>query len=207
MAIAHAAGLPAARYELVADVDGSTVVVQERLPGRPPAVVDSHLVQKMIDLNRQFAGLLVGHRDIPPVELYLGHSGPGFCLHEPLAGYDRRTARLLDWIREVGRDYEMPDDGDLVHFDYHPGNILVRDDDRICGVVDWDGARRGDRHLDLVTLRFDLGRRAPDLTGQLDELLRSAVSAERLRTEIASTGQSGAATVLAWEILARRNSG
>lgn len=135
----------------------------------------------MIDLNRQFAGLLVGHRDIPPVELYLGHSGPGFCLHEPLAGYDRRTARLLDWIREVGRDYEMPDDGDLVHFDYHPGNILVRDDDRICGVVDWDGTRRGDRHLDLVTLRFDLGRRAPDLTGQLDELLRSAVSAERLR--------------------------
>lgn len=180
VAIARAAGIPAPHYELVADLDGLTVVVQECLPGHPPAAVDHHLVDQMIDLNERLAGRLAAHPDVPVVDLHLRHSGPGYCLHEPLAGYDRRTARLLEWVREVGQDQQMPDDDDLVHVDYHPANILTSGD-RICGVVDWDGAGRGDRHLDLVTLRFDLSRRAPHLTGRLDQLLLDAVAPERLR--------------------------
>lgn len=64
--------------------------------------------------------------------------------------------------------------------DYHPGNILVSGG-RISAVMDWDGAGRGDRFLDLVTLRFDLARRAPDLTDWLDSLLTQTVPADLLR--------------------------
>jgi hypothetical protein len=100
----------------------------------------------------------------------LGASGPGYWRHEPLAGYDRRTARLLGWVREVGAECDAAVGSDLVHLDYHPGNILVSDG-RITGVVDWDGAARGDRHLDPVTFRFDLALRASDLTDWLDDIL------------------------------------
>jgi hypothetical protein len=179
VALARAAGLPVPRYELAADVDGTFVVVAEVVPGAAPVVVDRALVEEMVELNGRMAGLLSG-RPRPPVPLYLRSSGPGFCRHEPLAGYDRRTARLLAWVREVGTERDTADGDDLVHMDYHPDNVLVHNG-RISGVVDWDGAGRGDRYFDLVTLRFDLGRRAPELTGWLDGLLRDAVPADRLR--------------------------
>jgi aminoglycoside phosphotransferase (APT) family kinase protein len=66
---------------------------------------------------------------------------------------------------------------DLVHLDFHPGNVLV-DDGRITGVIDWDGATRGDRHLDLVNLRFMLAATAPHLVGMVDERL-TLISAGR----------------------------
>ncbi len=52
---------------------------------------------------------------------------------------------------------------DLVHFDFHPENVLVDAAGAVTGVVDWDGAGRGNAALDLYTLRFDLARRAPEL--------------------------------------------
>jgi Ser/Thr protein kinase RdoA (MazF antagonist) len=186
VALARIAGVPAARYELTADLGGTVVVVQELLPGAPPSAVGRPLVEAMIELNQRMAGLLAGHPHLPAVKLWLRASGPGYCLHEPLAGYDRRTAWLLGWVREVGAGRDTADGDDLVHADYHLGNILVSDG-RITGVVDWDGAGRGDRLLDLVTLRFDLAFRAPQLTGWLDDLLRDAVSIDRLRAYWAHT--------------------
>jgi aminoglycoside phosphotransferase (APT) family kinase protein len=187
VAVARAAGLPVARYELTEQLDGAFVVVQELLPGAPPATVDRPLVDAMIALNRRMAGLLADRPHIPAVRLYLRDSGPGFCLHEPLAGYDRRTTRLLAWVREVGAEHDTADGADLVHMDYHPGNVLVSEG-RISGLVDWDGAGRGDRHLDLVTLRFDLALRAPHLGAYLDDLLAHAVPRDRLRAYWAHMG-------------------
>jgi hypothetical protein len=172
--LARAAGVPTARYELSAHVDGARIVVQQRLPGTPPADVDAALVQMMLALNERLAGLLAGRWDVPPVDLYLDAAGPGFCLHEPLTEHSPRTARLLDWVHEVGRSApDLDEDYDLVHLDYHPGNVLVSGN-RISGVIDWDGARRGDRHFDLVTLGFHLYGHAPHLTGPIDERLATA---------------------------------
>jgi hypothetical protein len=177
--LARQAGLPVPEYELTADLGSAFVVVQELCPGAAPTVIDRPLLDSLIALNACFAGLLAP-LDRPPVDLYLRVSGPGFCVHESLAEYSRRAARVLDWVREVGTVRNYADGPDLVHVDYHPGNILVSNG-RITAILDWDGVARGDRMLDLVTLRFDLAWRAPALTDFMDDLLTQTVPAERLR--------------------------
>jgi Phosphotransferase enzyme family len=176
---ARAAGVATARQELAAHVDGVRVIVQQRLPGAPPATLDAALISEMIRVNRRLAGLLAGDPDPQPVPLHLTGDGPGFCLHQSLAAFGRRTARLHDWVHEVGAQSTAMTGDDLVHFDFQPGNVLVLDG-HLTGVVDWDGATRGDGHFDLTTLRFYLAARAPHLLGAVDEHL-AEVPAQRRR--------------------------
>lgn len=168
---ARAAGVPTARHELTARVDGVRVVVQQRLPGAPPATLDAGLVRQMLRVNDQLAGVLAGEPDPRPAELYLTSAGPGFCLHEPLTAYGPRAQRLLSWVHEVGADGTHMVGDDLTHMDFHPGNVLV-DRGRLSGVVDWDGAQRGDRHFDLVTLLFHVRAHTPALAVLVEERLR-----------------------------------
>lgn len=100
---ARAAGLPAARYEFTTQVDGRCLVVQERLPGTPPTTVDRSLVDQMLALNERCAGLFA-NSDVPQLPLYLRRSGPGFCLHDPIAAYCPRAATLLEWARSLDAD-------------------------------------------------------------------------------------------------------
>ena len=175
---ARAAGVPTARHELAAHVDGARVIVQQRLPGAPPAQVDDHLVRQMLAINDRLAGLLADEPAPRPGPLYLTGDGPGFCLHQPLQEHSPRTAALLERIHEVGAESGTVMAGDdLVHMDFHPGNVLV-DGGRLSGLVDWDGATRGDRHLDLVTLQFWLAGTAPGLAAPIDQRL-GAISPRR----------------------------
>ncbi len=176
---ARRGGLPVPQYELLADLPDGVGVVQERLPGRPPETVDRALLESMIKLTEHFTGLAP---DLPVPSMYLLESGPGFCLHESLQRYDDRTRRLLDWIHEVGRDEPSSMTGDdLVHLDFHTGNVLT-EAGKITGIVDWDGIGRGDRLFALVTLRFDAHVRLPDadLTW-FDELLENTLDPAVLR--------------------------
>ena len=163
LAVGRAHGVPAPRYELVQELPDAVLIVQELLPGSPPAAVGRRTVESMLAVNRRCRGILAD-RDDPAPSLYLREDGPGFCLHQPLAGYDRRTARLLAAIEEAGAAVPecLPGD-DLVHFDFHPENVLVDPAGAVTGVVDWDGAGRSHGYFDLFTLRFDLARRAPEL--------------------------------------------
>ena len=54
----------------------------------------------------------------------------------------------------------------LVHFDFHPGHVLVDDTGDITGVVDWDAVSGGDRRFEFVNLRSARvdGRRGGDHT-------------------------------------------
>jgi hypothetical protein len=175
--IARAAGVPAPRYELIAELPGVVAVVQELLPGTAPSRVSRRTVESMVELNSRLRGLLAGRADLPMASLYLRTDGPGFCLHGPMAGYDRRTERLLALIEAAGA--ELPErlaGDDLAHFDFHPENVLVDQAGTVTGVVDWDGAARAHGALDLMTLRFDLALRAPDLGRWVGTLLRDAAT-------------------------------
>jgi aminoglycoside phosphotransferase (APT) family kinase protein len=176
---ARRTGLPVPRYELIVELPDAVAVVQERLPGNPPAAVDRAVLTELITTIDRFAGL---GGDLPVPSMYLLESGPGFCLHESLERYDDRTRRVLGWVREVGRSEpgEMRGD-DLVHLDFHTGNVLLADG-RITGIVDWDGIGRGDRRFALVTLRFDaqVQLAGDDLTW-FDELLDNTLEPDVLR--------------------------
>jgi Phosphotransferase enzyme family len=131
------------------------------------------LLEGALTLNDRQADLLAGHPGIPPVDLYLTGDGPGFCLHSPLREHSDRTRALHRWIAAVGAWSPRCLAGqDAVHCDFQPSNILA-DGDRITGIVDWDGAGRGDRRLDLVTLRFGLHSvpAEPGVTERLDLVL------------------------------------
>lgn len=175
--IGRASGVPAPRYELAARVPSAVAIVQELLPGRPAVLVDERVIRSMIEVNERCRGLLAGANGLVRPSLYLRSDGPGFCLHEPLARYSRRSARLLAEIEAVGaRVPEAMAGDDLVHLDFHPENVLVDDAGTVTGVFDWDGANRGDGDFDLYTLRFDLALRAPDLGRRLGARLRSAMA-------------------------------
>lgn len=152
-------GLPVPRHDVVvALADGTTAVVQERLPGAPAARVDADVIDAMVTMNDRFAGLLADRSDVPVPPLYLRHSGPDYPRHEVLEGFDDRSRRLLDRIREIGADepHEMTGD-DVLHPDYTFGNVLYDDHGNVSGVVDWNwGIGRGDRHFALVRIYVDL---------------------------------------------------
>jgi phosphotransferase family enzyme len=174
--IARTGGVPAPRYEFMAELPVAVVIVQELLPGTHVTTIDQRTLDSMIEVNRRCRGLLAGRVDLPAPSLYLRTDGPGFCLHEPLRQYDRRTARLLDAIEEVGTALpEHLTGNDLVHMDFHPENVLVDAAGEVTGVVDWDAINRGHGDFDLITLRFDLARRAPDLGRRLQDHLARTV--------------------------------
>jgi hypothetical protein len=182
----RAIGYPAPATEAAIRVGSAVVIIQELLPGKKIDHLDERGLRQALALNRLQADSLAGRDDIPLAKLYLDRDGPGFCLHEPLRQHNRRTAALERRITDVAHD--CPDylvGNDAVHLDFHPGNMLT-DGDVITGVVDWGGAR-GDRHFDLVTLRFGIhaDRPDPDVVRELDAVL-DAVPEEVLRPAWAS---------------------
>src|SRR5262249_11826260 len=142
-------------------------------PGAPITHFTIPLLDQALTLNDLAAGRLAGHPGIPAVRLYLTSDGPGFCLHQPLREHSARTKALERWIAKVRASHSgQPSGQDAAHCDYQPSNILA-EDGRITGVVDWDGAGRGDRRLDLVTLRFGIHAftAEPAVVRRLDQIL------------------------------------
>lgn len=173
----RSAGYPAPATELAVQVGHAVALVHQLLPGAKLDHLDHHLLDQALALNNLQAGQLTGRHDIPTPCLFLRTDGPGFCLHSPLPGHNARTrtrTRTLERrISDIGTHYpERLAGNDAVHFDFHPGNMLARED-TISGVVDWDGAGRGDRRLDLVTLRFGIHAKHadPDIIERIDALL------------------------------------
>ncbi len=83
----------------------------------------------------------------------LTEGGDGYCRHDSLRTYDRRTADLLARIREFGStlDPTVFSGADIVHWDLHPGNLLTGDAG-LTAIVDTDFAMVGDARFDVVTL-------------------------------------------------------
>ncbi len=167
MDIARNAGLPVPRYEAVIDVgELGAAVLQEKASGILPTRATRGLVENLIAMAETRRGLLTGTAyAAQPMPLYLGASGPGYCLHQPLAAYSNRTRRLLRVIEAEAESGDELVGADLVHFDYHLGNILVDAErpERVTAILDWDGARPGNMAIDIAMLAFDLTRKGPGL--------------------------------------------
>jgi aminoglycoside phosphotransferase (APT) family kinase protein len=166
-------GYPAPATELTAQIGHAVVMVQELLPGAKIDHLDVRHFDRVMDVHRIQANALVDLGDVPAYQLYLLSDGPGYCLHEPLRQFSRRTATLERQISRCGAESPGHLLGhDAVHGDFHPGNILAAHG-AITGVVDWDGAGRGDHGFDLVVLRFGVhpDRADREVIERLDTLL------------------------------------
>ncbi|MFJ7254818.1 phosphotransferase [Streptomyces sp. NPDC098085] len=171
--VLRARGYPCPSTELALQVDRAVVLVQQLLPGTPLECLDHDGLDRALALNASQAGLLTEHPRVPSMNLHLLDDGPGYCLHEPLRRHNRRSSALEQRIRAVGAGHPRRLAGhDVVHQDFHHGNLLAVDG-TVTGVVDWDGAGRGDRRFDLVTLRFGLHAKeqAPGVVRRLDDIL------------------------------------
>lgn len=143
-------------------------MLQEQAPGKLPEVITEALVDQMLELSERRRSLLsTSPTPARPLALHLQQDGPGYCLHEPLRSYSPRSARLLGRIEAIGAGDDEVGGDDLVHFDYHFGNVLVAADDpeAITAVVDWDGACAGPIGLDDCSSSTPVSMRRARLAG------------------------------------------
>jgi aminoglycoside phosphotransferase (APT) family kinase protein len=150
----RARGIPAPHYELIVELPGTTVIVQERLAGAPtPRHIDYPMMSAILDMADRFSGVLADQPDVPAFELVLHGTRTA-----SLACHDDRTRLLLDWIGSIGARAPRMTGDDLIHCDYHRDNILFDENGGLTGIVDWHDTRnlrRGDCRYQAVHLAFD----------------------------------------------------
>ena len=86
-----------------------------------------------------------------------GYAEQDYCVISSMRGHSPATSELLDVVQgfveqhadEIGDNYV-----DVVHYDFSPANLLLDEQQRVVGVVDWEGVRAGDRLFDLATQMF-----------------------------------------------------
>jgi len=142
--------------ESVIDAEGISFIIQAFMLGTPPTAIDHGLIDRLLDLHSRRLGLADPHDPVRwPENLIttLAVGGNGYCRHESFHGYDERTRSLIGRIESFGCSLKVEDfiGHDVVHWDLHPGNLLVDGGD-LSAVVDTDFAIVGDAGFDLVML-------------------------------------------------------
>nr|BBH85595.1 hypothetical protein KTC_03460 [Thermosporothrix sp. COM3] len=157
----RSAGYPVPVYEVWGETDEGAYLIQRALPGAPSATLTEAQLLRLLELNTLQVGRAPeGARDWPrEVVQTVLFGGQGYCEHASLLHHSEETAALLRQLQRLVRQHQdaisTPVKNDIVHFDFHPANILLHEGE-ISGVIDWDGACIGDAAFDLVTLFFFL---------------------------------------------------
>ena len=163
------AGWPVPKQETVA-AEGLFFVIQDLVPGAPIGRLTHSLVDELLELHAARIGLARpedASRWPERLIATLTVGGHGYCIHESLRNYDARTVRLIERVEAIGRDVASSalGSGDIIHWDFHPGNVLERDG-RVSAVIDTDFVTTGDAAFDLARGelardRLRAGRAAP----------------------------------------------
>ncbi len=148
---------PAPQYLFIRGAMGGIYSVQAALPGTPMQSMTTAFLTRLLELNslqasRALPGLQDWHRELVNTVLF---GGEGYCLHEPMMRYSHRTAQLLRELQTLVTAYQHEPHRtlDIVHGDFQPANILVQEQ-KISGVIDWEGVSAGDCAFDIATLLF-----------------------------------------------------
>ncbi len=136
--------------------DGCLLVLQEFMTGDAATVLTPSIVDDLLRLHDARLGLGGGRSSGPWAERLietLARGGHGYCDHASLRRYDARTSELVREV-EAFASTVVPaelEGEDLVHWDLHPGNLLIAGD-TVSAVIDTDFCAVGDAAFDLVML-------------------------------------------------------
>jgi aminoglycoside phosphotransferase (APT) family kinase protein len=150
-------GYPAPEYVAVGAIEETSYSLQRELPGEPlGSRVSLALLPQLLHLNDLQLGRGDSENDEPQRIIRGVMEGyADFCIIDTFRVYSVESARMLRVLQRIvaGRARECRKRNDIVHFDFHTNNILI-EDDRITGVIDWEGTEIGDCAFDLATLLF-----------------------------------------------------
>jgi Ser/Thr protein kinase RdoA (MazF antagonist) len=151
----RARGYPVPATLSTGALDGTVYEIQERLPGEPLEQLTPALLPQVLALNvrQRDVGLTGRGPWIDEMVTSVLEGRTGYCEHAAMRAHSNETRALLDRLLRIadGARRVQVSDTDVVHYDFSPYNVLT-EDDRITGVVDWNGATNGDAAFDLVTL-------------------------------------------------------
>ena len=134
-----------------------SVVVLNRLPGRPLRTLDERNLDALLSLVELQADLDVGPGGWDTtewIELVLFEGWEGWWDAAERAAPE--TSRRLRAFVEGVRGYRLPR-SDVVHGDLNVSNMLASNG-QVTGVIDWDALGYGSRASDLAGLIFDWHR-------------------------------------------------
>lgn len=149
------ASWPVPREEIVRS-DETLFVIQEFMAGAPPRSLDHGVVDELLDLHVRRLDRADASESTPWAHHLietLTVGGTGYCLHSSLLQHDERTRALMGRIELFGVTLNAEEfrGRDLIHWDLHPGNLLVTGD-TLSAVIDTDFAQIGDARFDVAFL-------------------------------------------------------
>lgn len=145
-------GYPAPRFLDVGVIGTDVYTVQEYVAGAVPSGLTPTTARELVGLWRAHDGAAQRVTDSHWGETVLARTiRRGDELRS--ATDDPRVLNVLDQAVAVASaaDASVFRVGDVVHGDFSPGNLLVRDG-AVAAVIDWEGAREGDSRADLLRL-------------------------------------------------------
>jgi aminoglycoside phosphotransferase (APT) family kinase protein len=145
-------GYPAPRFLDVGEVAGTVYTVQEHVEGHVRTQLPTTTFTALLQLSRQHQGILPSRAGAHWGTELIARIRKGEELQS--ATDDERVRTVLGHALEIAAtaDPTIFRTTDIVHGDFHPGNVLVRGDDQVAAVIDWETAQPGDSRADLLRI-------------------------------------------------------
>jgi hypothetical protein len=152
-------GYPAPSYVLWGALHVGCFGVQRALPGEPRPLEDPATVDQLVSLCDQQSGRGGWRAEAFQTRptwaeeavsaVMRGYAEHNYCDIASLLGHSPATNELLHVVQtfvERHADEFDADHADIVHYDFSPANLLLNEQQRVVGVVDWDWARLSASH-------------------------------------------------------------
>ena len=149
-------GYPAPEYVVIGRVDGISYALQTAIRGEPIANrVSLALLLQILRLNDLQRGQGESSAGAEHIISGVMEGYAEYCIVDTLRTYSAKSSAMRDRLQRlvVANLSDCPRRNDIVHWDFHTNNVLM-EDDRITGVIDWEGCRNGDATFDLATMLF-----------------------------------------------------
>lgn len=147
----EADGYPAPRFLDVGSVAGTVYSMQEYVAAKVPQQLPDSASTTLLALYRRHEAALPDGSGAGWGTELIGRIHRIDELRQRTD--DKRIRRIIDRVLEAAEtgDPNVFRTNDVVHGDFHPGNVLARSG-RVVAIIDWESAQPGDCRADLIRM-------------------------------------------------------